>query len=321
VSQFSSAHQLGSAHVFCDTGQVIPVVLTEALRQLTGEDHHPRGLNSIPKFLSKLPIDAPVIIVFDSFDLLDQTALVLFRQIEAIVDQQVFPWVSFVIVSHSSIQSFTFSPLSHLTIIFPPYSRAEVIQIVQATLHVPEVALSSIIDICSPLSCDLRDIIFVVHTLGADIQKSSSAIGSRVISLLDTMRAQQISRINDLARTASAILIAAYIASRTSIVSDLLKFARTVQKKHRRPKLLEEHEWIASERVFALAKAIIDSHMGRFETDFSMQLQLQKLIELGLIDLRGDFHVDPKIACLATDQEINAIADAYNIRLNEYLAE
>jgi hypothetical protein len=127
------------------------------------------------------------------------------------------------------------------------------------------------------------------------------------------------SRINDLARTAAALLIAVYIGSRTSIASDLLRFARTVQKRKREPKLQEEHDAIPVERAYALAKSIIYSHLGDFDTDFSINLQLQKLAELGLIELRGDIYGDPRVKCLASEQEVNAVARVYEIQLHEYL--
>jgi hypothetical protein len=144
-------------------------------------------------------------------------------------------------------------------------------------------------------------------------------VGKEVLSIFDTMRSLQLSRINDLARTAAALLLGVYIGSKTTIASDLLKFARTVQWKRKEHRMLEDHDTIPVERAFALAKAIIRAHLGDFETDFSINLQLQKLVELGLLEIRGDVYGDPRVKCLATEHEISAVATAYHINIHEYV--
>jgi hypothetical protein len=60
--------------------------------------------------------------------------------------------------------------------------------------------------------------------------------------------------------------------------------------------------------------------LSAFETDFSMALQLQKLVDLGLLELRGDIYGDPRIKCLASEQEVTAVARVYGFELHEYLA-
>jgi hypothetical protein len=75
------------------------------------------------------------------------------------------------------------------------------------------------------------------------------------------------------------------------------------------------------ERVFALAKAIIHGQMGGFRTDFSIYLQIQKLADLGLVELRGDLYGEPRVKCIASDQEVGAVAGIYDFRLQEYLNE
>jgi origin recognition complex subunit 5 len=319
-SELRSSHDFRTAHAFCETGSTISEVFSDVYRQLTDSDQRYRTLTSLAKFLDRCPIEVPTLIVLDSFDHLDtHIGLTVFRQIEAAVDQQLNPFLSFVIVAHSSPGFFMGNVFSHLHVQFPAYSRTDLIQIVAGTFGTAENHLARVIDICAPLTRDIRDVIFVVHTLGDDID--GPEVGPHVMEILDTMRGQQISRINDLARSAAALLLGAYIASKTSVLSDLLRFARTMQKRSKKPRLLENHDWVSSERVFALAKAIIHAHLGTFETDFSLRLQLNKLKELGLIDLRGDPYLEPKVVCLATDREVNALADAYKIRLHEYLTE
>jgi hypothetical protein len=68
----------------------------------------------------------------------------------------------------------------------------------------PDRAIVPIVDICAPLSCDIRDTIFIVHTPGNDLDQPLQVLGRRV---LDTMRTRQISHVNDLARTAAALVI------------------------------------------------------------------------------------------------------------------
>jgi hypothetical protein len=125
--------------------------------------------------------------------------------------------------------------------------------------------------------------------------------------------------VNDLARTASALLLVVYIGSETSSSSDLLRFARKIQKKNRQPRMLEEHDTIPVERDFALAKSIIYAHLGQFETDFSLHLQLQKLVELGLLEIRGDIYSDPRVKCLASEQEATAVVHSSDTHIHEYV--
>ena len=310
------------AHVFCDTGDLIPDVLTEVASQVNGVEQKRRSVNNISKFVQVCKGDGErTIVVLDSFDLLERTAVALFSKIDALRNSDLLPAFTFIVVTHVNPQCFVTAPLAHFNILFPAYRKDEIVKILGTTLQDQEVVnLKKVIDICAPITSDLRDIIFVAHTL-TDLTKPAKALGPEIRQILDSMRSQRISRINDLAQTAAALLIALYIASRTTILSDLMRFARTVQKRRKKPKLLEEHEIIPVERVFALAKALIHSHMGAFETDFSLHLQLQKLISLGLVEMRGDPFVDPRVKCLATDHEVSALAGVYSIHLQEYLAE
>jgi hypothetical protein len=308
-----------SAHIFCDTDNLICDVLTGVITQLTYEEQRPKSVSSIGKFLNRCPRDLRAVVAFDSFDLLESEAHVLFKQIEAIVDQRLLPMYSFIFVTHVDPQFFCATPLSFFNILFPVYTKSDIVAIVSDTLHRPDRILLQVVDICAPISRDIRDIIFVVHTLGPDIEKPAALLARQVLTILDSMRTQQMSRVNDLARTAAALLIAVYIGSRTSIASDLLRFARTVHKRKREPKLQEDHDTIPVERAYALAKSLIYSHLGDFDTDFSLNLQLQKLAELGLLELRGDLYGDPRVKCLANEQEVNAVARVYDIQLHEYL--
>lgn len=310
------------AHIFCETGDLIPDVLTEIATQVTGIEQKRRSVSQFSKFVQLCRgEDQRTIVVLDSFDLLEKTAPILFSKLDGLKDSNLLPAFTFIVVTHVSPQSFITAPLAYFNVLFPAYRKNEIVKILKTTLKEQEpVNLKKVIDICAPITCDLRDIIFVAHTL-ADLTKPAKDLGPEIRHILDSMRSQRISRINDLAQTAAALLIAMYVASRTSILSDLMRFARTVQKRRKKPKLLEEHEIIPVERVFALAKAIIHSHLGDFETDFSLHLQLQKLVSLGLAEMRGDPFVDPRVKCLATDHEVSALAGVYDIHLQEYLAE
>jgi hypothetical protein len=194
------------------------------------------------------------------------------------------------------------------------------VKVVCAALGRPEKVVGPVVDICAPLSCDIRDIVFIVHRLSDENEKGRAAFGRQVLGIWDTMKTHQISRVNELSRTAAALLLGVYIGSRTSIASDLRRFARTVQKKGKEPRMYEDHDTIPVERAYALAKAIICGFLGEFQTDFSLNLQLQRLVELGLVELRGDIYGDPRVKCLASEQEATSVARVYEIPLHEYLA-
>lgn len=310
------------AHVLCETGDTISDVLTETVRQVIGQEVRRRSVSKVSKLVQAIGgSDVRTVVVFDSFDLLEKVALDLFKKIEAVCDMCVLPCVTFVVATHVSPQHFAMNPLAVYNVVFPGYNRGEIVKIVGTTLgEIEAVRLSGIIDICSPMTCDVRDVIFVVHSIGS-AEMTKAELGKRVLDVIDAMRSQRMSRISDLANSAAGLLIAIHIASRTTLTSDLLRFARTRQKKSRKTKMLEEHEYVPLERVFALAKALIYSHLGGFESDFSMRLQLHKLISLGFVEMRGDVFLDPSVRSFASEHEVFALAGQCDVRLDEYLSE
>ena len=68
------------------------------------------------------------------------------------------------------------------------------------------------------------------------------------------------------------------------------------------------------EDAFAPTKAIVN-------TNFLLHLQLQKLICLRLLEMMSDPLLEPRVRCLATDQDVVALAGVCDIKLEERLAE
>ena len=100
-----------------------------------------------------------------------------------------------------------------------------------------------------------------------------------------------------------------------------MKFARSIKKRMKTTKLIEEHDYVSLERVFAISKALIYSHIDGIEFDYSAYTALQQLSDLELIEIRGDLFKEPKLKNLATEAEITSIAEKLDIQIHEYVSE
>ncbi|OHT00072.1 hypothetical protein TRFO_33307 [Tritrichomonas foetus] len=309
------------AYVYIDTGDTICDALSEASSQLM---QMKRRIRNFYSFSQVVPADDQRrVVAFDSFDLLGDNAVNFFNQATAVIDSNMMPNVTFLFITHVNPAFITSNPLSYTNITFPAYKRFEIEEIVASYYssndHLP-ILIKKIISIVSPVSTDLRDIIFITHTL-SNANLANDELGKVALQTLNKMRSQKTSRINELPTLASAILLATFIASKTTVTSDLMRFARTLKKRKKKIVLLEKNELISVERVIALTKALLYSHLDKSEFDYAGYVQIQNLIDLGLLSMRGDIYGEPKLSLLATEQEIFAIAQKLNIRIDEYVSE
>ncbi|KAH0788772.1 hypothetical protein GPJ56_007454 [Histomonas meleagridis] len=310
-------------HLYCDTGDTISDVLTSMVQQLSDEETKIKKISSFQQITKYVNDEVETIIVFDSFDLLEDGANDLLAQSIAVIDSHILTNFTFIFVTHVNPSFFRIDPFSITNIIFPAYDKPELEQIILSAYNKEDdesfgVLVRKIITISEPMTKDIRDIIFICHSVSGAPQKT---IGKEILKCLDTMRIQKVCRIDGLSTVASVILLAVYIASKTSTTSDLMRFARSLKKKRRSTKLLEDHEYVSLERVFAISKALFYSHLFEIDFDYSAYLQVQQLERLALIEIRGDIYREPKLKCLANEQEISTIAANLDIHVHEYVTE
>lgn len=323
--QFKEDPTIQCAHIYIDTGDTITDVLSEVAYQVGSITKRIRTFQILAQNINDT--DKKILIAFDSFDLLgDSNALSLFTQAEAIVDSQILPNITFIFITHANPGFLLNLPLSFFNIQFPAYTNNEIEEIVSSyyssNSNLPS-QIKRILDIVSPITVDIRDIIFIAHTISRFTKLTQNELAQISIRTLNKMRSQQTCRINDLPTLASFILLALFIGTKTSVTSDLMKFARSLKKKKKKVVLLEKNEYVSIERVIALTKALLYSHYDRkIDFDYSGYVQIQNLADLELVSIRGDlFGGEAKLVNMATEQEIFTIAQKFNIHLDEYISE
>lgn len=322
------------AHIMCETGDTPHEIYTQIYSQLSEQDAPSKKVRSFHQFASVFAKAPKSIVILDSFDLLDSYASSMFSTINASIDCNILPQFHYIFVTHTVPTTFISEPYRLFHILFPPYYRFDVMEIIKANHPFHEnkdfdILLKRIMDIAEPLSTDIRDLMFLSYQLIKDnvaIDEENAhnfkKFDAKVIKVLGTMKMQQTCRIFDLSSMADAILLSSYITSRTTIVADYVRFAPSLaKKKKKRPNLFETNEYVSIERVIAVAKAIAHSHIDDFVFDSSIYTQIKRLIDLELVEMRGDFFGDPKLKCLATEQEIVSIAESHEISLAEYISQ
>lgn len=317
-----------SSHVYCDNGDKIADVLTETTNQLLDKPIKKR-INSFRQFLKvfiSTEFNYKAVVVFDSFDLLEDESTELLKGAIAINDSKILKNFVFIFITHVNPAYFQIDPFEVFNVLFESYTIKEIEKIILSYYGENQsneelgIMIRKIISIAEPITKDLRDLIFIAHTvIKSNIEQNM--VGKEVLNALEIMRTQKICKTNGLSTMASILLLALYIASKTSPLSDLMKFARSIKKRRKTTKLIEEHDYVSLERVFAISKALIYSHIDGIEFDYSAYTALQQLSDLELIEIRGDLFKEPKLKNLATEAEITSIAEKLDIQIHEYVSE
>ena len=274
----------------------------------------------------ELAIDiSPSVIFIDSFDLLNQDGRDVFDKFYAACSSNLLPNLYFVFCARSLPSKFITDPSIVYCIDFPPYKEDEFMQIVTA-IHPNaeednfERYLKSIIKACVTITKDVRDIIYITYQMHKkSIDPDDPAFSKAVVEELREMKKQVEGRVNNLPRLTRALLLGSYIAMKTSALSDLMRLTRSSKRNRKGTTLTEEHEFVPLSRVLAITKSLIFNHMDNFEFDFAVFIQLQNLVDLGLLEIRGDIRGDPKAKCLATQSEVQYVADTLYIEIDQYV--
>jgi len=313
-----------TSHVFCDCGMEISDIYSQIAKSMGSSEKKPRSIRALVESIESSDHTA---VFLDSFDLLDNIANDLYISLYSAIESGVMNNITLVFVSRSHPSHFVSDPISSFNIDFPAYSRSQIEKVVLSYHNnkedtILQAKIRRVIDICEPITKDIRDIIFVSHKMSkSKLNPGDTEFGTQIIMELKQMRTQKECRVIGLSKTARIILLSIAIASKTSSVSDLMRFSRSIKRNRNHTKLLEEHEFVNLERVFAISKAIIFHHFDSFEIDISAYLALQKLVALGLIDIRGDIKVDAKIKCLASEIEIHSVSKTLGVDFTAYTLE
>ena len=308
------------AYIHYESGNSIKNLLTAAYYELTQD---PKKVSSFASFATQLKdIATQNVVIFDSADLLDDLLPELLKQILAITEIGIN--CQFIIVIRSPLISYGLLPTRFYLIHFSSYTIPEITQII-TSIHPQhkdprfESFLKRIIQISEPTTRDLRDLIFLSYTIPLDTS-TGPTFGQLILDKLIEMRAQQGSRVIQLPRTAAALLLALNIAMKTTVRSDLLSFTRAKTKKAAGKKI-ENHEYVPFERVLAIAKALIVGHMDGYSPGYALIAELTQLEEMKLVEIKGDKFLDPRLKCLATEEEISFLAEKVGIVLSIYTTE
>jgi len=280
------------AWINCESTLSLKDILSSIIEQLTGKQKVVSSWTKFARYFPKFPAQ----IIFDHFDELENP-FDFFTHCEG------FDRAKFIFIIHCCPTFICYEPLSYTNIMFDAYTQNEIFEILSQSIKKKN--LLDIIKICWPITRDIREIMFVAYHVDGKINPE------QILSLLS--KEEVFPEIIDLPRATAGLLIGIYIGSHTTIVSDYLRFC-TTQRKIRNPKLYEENEYIEIERGFALAKAIIDKHLGDFPVRFELTLGFNRLLELGLIEQQGN-----KVKCLANRKMVEALATSYKIDLTQYV--
>lgn len=263
----------------------------------------------------RLELPEKSVVIFDSFDLIDEAADIFaalepkFESIQCVFFTRVMPSS---IVTGSTV---------YFTVIFAQYKR-EQLQELAAKTHQsygdPEFMkfVRTVVTTSIPFTKNLRDIIYLCHRIG----KGENGYSVKPVDIhreLMRMRQQSLSRVTDLPLVCCALLFAGFIASRTSPAADLLRFSRTLSKKKRK-KFMEFRDYVALERVIAIARSIGYNHLDIENFDFSLYVSLRRLVDSGLLEIRGDFREDPKVRCCASEMEVSHLAKKCGFDIDVY---
>lgn len=311
-------------HVYCDGESEFGEIFAKITDNFTKLPKRPKSFRSFFDHMQNAPKS---VIFIDSVELLGENARELFTSVSAAVSSNLLPQITFVFASRSPIKRFTSYPLDIYDIEFPPYTSDDIMAIIPV-LHPkakdPQFStyLERIIFLCQTISRDIRDIIYIAFKVfRTDMEPEDPRFAKLVINELSQMRAQKECRVSNLPKLTKTLLLASYIACRTTIQSDLARLTRSAKRQRKGAIYTEKHEFVPLERILAISKALIFHHCDSFECDYAVFIQLQNLLDLGLIEIRGDIRYSPKARCLAPEFEIRYVAKTLGIDIENYISE
>ena len=323
----SNVLECKAIHAYCETGLTLKDLFQRLAGLLKKQD---RKIKTFQTFFDEFKDYEKTVIFFDSFDLLQDVARDAFLTFQAAVDSNLLPQFSFVFISRQNCSFFSSDPLQVFFVDFQSYSVDQIRQIVMNSKEHDdpeafEAFLNRAVKVCEPVTHDVRDIIYITYKSIKDQEEikneDDTHFTKRIVHDLRDTRIQESSRVTDLARAAGLILLATYIGCKTSPASDLLKLSRTAARSRKHQTLKEAHEFVPLGRVFAITKALNFHHTDNFDFDFGVNIQLNTLLEKNLIEVRGDPRTDAKVRILATDDEVEDVAENLGIDLDNYTGE
>ncbi|EAY11923.1 hypothetical protein TVAG_399280 [Trichomonas vaginalis G3] len=311
-------------HMFCETDMDNGGFYYKLSQAIAPDDKKAR---SFQQFVDYYDSPTPTAIFIDSFDLLGDLAKQLFTTFKSAVESNIMSKYYFIFISRTSPVNFITDPLTVFNIDFAPYTDNEIFQVVRSCgKHEDndqfDHYLEQVVNVSRPLTHDIRDIIYITYKLQkSEIKPDDKLFPKLVLHELRAIRETVQSRIVDLPKIANLLLIASYIASHTSSLADLAHLSRSAKRQRKHPNFLQEHEYVSINRIFAIAKALNFHYCDDFDFDYSAYTQIQNLYSLNLIEIRGDIRLDPKIKCLATEDEVKSAGLNVEIDVNYYVSE
>lgn len=312
-----------TSHVFCNTGMEFKHLLSKISDSLITVEKKPKSWSIFADYFRNFD---KTIIFIDAFDLLGDNARDIFTVFKSSADNNLLPFIQFVIISRCPVTALTSDPFSCFTINFPAYTREETEIVVMKNFtdiqnEEQMKYLRRIMSLSEALTLDVRDLIYVCHCMRKrDIQLSDPDFVNTVVEELQMIHHETAENKLDLPRVCLLLLCASFIAMRTSNLSDLYRLSKQVNKRKRVNKnFSESHEYVSLERVFAISQALNYHHCDNFEMDFSSFIHVNTLINLNMLEIRGDIRQDPKVKCLASEEDVMRAAEQLNINIVNYI--
>ncbi|EAX97755.1 hypothetical protein TVAG_080150 [Trichomonas vaginalis G3] len=311
-------------HVYCDGESEYGDLYGRITDLFTETPKRPKSFRTFYEYMQ----DAPKSVIFiDSVELLGENARDLFTSVSAAVQSNLLPNITFVFSSRMPIKRMTSYPLDVFDIEFPAYTSEDIKKIIPV-LH-PKAKdpnfdsyIDKILFLCQTITRDIRDIIYIAFkVVGNTVQPEDPNFGVIVISELSQMKAQKECRVSNLPKLTKTLLLASYIACRTTIQADIARFTRAAKRPRKGVIYSEKYEFVPLERILAISRALVFYHCDDFECDYAVYIQLQNLVDLGLIEIRGDIRMTPKVRCLAPEFEVHYVAKTLGIDLDMYAGE
>ena len=313
-------------HIFCETGMDQKEFYQNLANTIAKSDKYIKAFST---FFDSFLNWEKTVIFFDSFDLLQENSRQIFAAFQAAVNGNLLPQFSFVFSSRQRSTTFTSDPIKVFTVDFNSYTLDQIRRIVISSKEHKDVKsfekfFNRVMRICAPVTHDVRDIIYITYKMLRQEQQKETPdeeFSQQIVNDLRDIRVQESSKTVDLSRVAGCIFLAAYIGSHTSPSSDLLRLTRAAQRSRKHPALREKHEYVTLGRVLAIAKALDFHHCDMFDFDFGVYIQIQTLVQLKLIELRGDQKQDPKVKFIATEEDVKAVARDLDIDIYSYTGD
>lgn len=311
-------------HIFCETDMELGAFYTKLASGFADKERKPRSFQQFIEFFESA---SPSVIFIDSFDLLGEVGKQIFATFKSAVEGNLLPSFSFVFSSRVSPINFTSDPLSVFNIDFTPYSDSEIMQIVRTAGKNTDTDefieyLEKVIQVSRPLTHDIRDIIYITFKLEkSEVRPEDKLFPKIILNELRSIRDSVQSRIVDLPKIGCLLLVAAFIASKTSSLSDVAHLTRASKRGRKQKTYLQPHEYVSLGRIMAISKALDFHHCDNFEFDYAAYIQLQNLQSLKLIEIRGDIRHDPKIKILATEDEVKSVGLNVEIDVQYYISD